>query len=215
MVNKYIHILILLLLTIVWGCKPKEEISTVQKIKERTLQEVNKDMVTKKIVMIIANKNFRDEEYFEPKKVLSSAGIKIVTASSSLNESIGMLGGKAKPDILLSDIKVDDYDAIIFVGGIGSSEYWDNKIAHNIIIEALNKNKIVAAICIAPVTLANAGILKNKKATVFSSEKDKIIKSGAKYLGDGVVQDGLIITASGPNYASEFGEKIKQALSSK
>ena len=72
--------------------------------------------------------------------------------------------------------------------------------------------KIIAAICIAPVTLANAGILNGKKATVFPSGKNDLIRNGAKYTGDSVTVDGNIITANGPMAAEAFGKKIVEML---
>ncbi|HOJ65242.1 MAG TPA: DJ-1/PfpI family protein [Spirochaetota bacterium] len=164
------------------------------------------------VLLIIANINFRDEEYLEPKNILEKAGIKVITASSSLKEAKGMLRAKAKIDITIDKVNVSNYYAIIFVGGSGATEYFDNKIAHRIAKEAISQNKIVGAICIAPVILAKAGLLKNKKATVFSSEKNELIKYGAIYSDKGVEVDGKIITASGPKFAKEFGEKIKALL---
>ena len=119
----------------------------------------------KRAVMIIARNDFRDEELLQPKEVLEKNGVTVTVASSSLEESKGMLGAKVKPDILFTDIQATDYDAVIFVGGSGANEYWDNPIAHKIANDAHNAKKIIGAICIAPVTLAKAGLLKNKKAT--------------------------------------------------
>src|SRR3970282_138861 len=119
----------------------------------------------KKAVMIIAQSNFRDEELLKPKEVLEKNGVAVTVASSSLKESTGMLGAKVKPDILFTTIKVSDFDAIVFVGRSGSMEYWDNTTAHKIATEANTAKKTIGAICIAPVTLAKAGLLKNKKAT--------------------------------------------------
>jgi len=167
----------------------------------------------KKAVMIIAEKNFRDEELFEPKKILEAEGVKVIVASTSFNTARGMLGGKVKPDMLLSEIKVDDYDAIIFVGGSGASQYWNDSLAHNIAKEAVEKNKVLGAICIAPVTLANAGVLTGKKATVWPSERGKIEARGAIYTGESVQIEGKIITAEGPQAARKFGEAIAKALS--
>ena len=167
----------------------------------------------KKAVMIIAEKNFRDEELFEPKKILEAEGVKVIVASTSFNIARGMLGGKVKPDMLLSEIKVDDYDAIIFVGGSGASQYWNDSLAHNIAKEAVEKNKVLGAICIAPVTLANAGVLTGKKATVWPSERGKIEARGAIYTGESVQIEGRIITAEGPQAARKFGEAIAKALS--
>ncbi|RLE07865.1 hypothetical protein DRJ00_07325, partial [Candidatus Aerophobetes bacterium] len=46
----------------------------------------------KKAVMVIAEKNFRDEELFEPKKILEAEGVKVIVASTSFNIARGMLG---------------------------------------------------------------------------------------------------------------------------
>ena len=162
--------------------------------------------------MVVASNNFRDEEFRIPKKLLEEQGARVTVASSSLSMSKGMLGMKIKPDILLDDVRVDDYHALIFVGGSGASEYWDDPIAHNIAQTAYDNKRIVAAICIAPVTLANTGLLKDKKATVFSSEVSQLKAKGANYTGKEVERDGRIITASGPPAATQFGQAIIQAL---
>jgi len=172
----------------------------------------------KKIAMIVAFREFRDEEYFIPKKMLESAGFQIVTVSDSLGTAIGKLGGDTEADLLLKDLKVDDYDAVLFIGGPGSSKYIDNETCHQIAREAVEKNKLLGAICIAPAILAKAGVLQGKKATVWSSVMDKfavkILEQGrANYQESSVVIDGKIITASGPLAAKSFGQAVISALS--
>ncbi len=167
-----------------------------------------------KVVFIIAPNNFRDEEYFVPLDYLSKNGVEVRTASTVITEVKGMLGGLAKPDLLYNEIKLKDFDGIIFVGGTGASIYWNDEIAHNLIKESFNLKKIIGAICIAPVTLANSGVLVNKKATVFPSEKDKLIQKKAKYVSLDVVKDENIITASGPQAAQKFAEEILKLLKS-
>lgn len=166
----------------------------------------------KKVAMIIPQNNFRDEELLQPKKVLEKNGIEVKVASTTLDDVRGMMGAGVKPDILINDIKVEDFDAIVFVGGSGAEEYWDNPLAQKIAQDALNSNRIVAAICIAPVTLANAGILKGKRATVSSFEAELLTAKGAKYTGRPVEKDGNIITASGPSAVREFAEELVKAL---
>ncbi|MBI5253377.1 MAG: DJ-1/PfpI family protein [Euryarchaeota archaeon] len=165
-----------------------------------------------KVVMIIASQRFRDEELLKPKRVLEEQGVKVTIASSSLETAVGVLGAKVKPDILLRDVKVEDYDAVIFVGGTGAQEYWNDSLAHSIARKAGESKKLLGAICIAPVTLANAGLLAGRKATVFSSEVSKIKAKGANYTGTGVEIDGRIITADGPGSAEKFGAAIANAL---
>ncbi len=169
----------------------------------------------KKILFVIASNNFRDEEFFEPKQVIEANGGVATIASSSLNISKGVRGATAKPDILLTEAKAADYDAIVFVGGAGSLEYWNDPAAHRIAKELFASGKVVSAICIAPVTLANAGLLNGKKATVFPSEIERLKSKGAIYTGAGVEVDGKIITGNGPQSATMFGEAIVAALQGK
>lgn len=162
----------------------------------------------KKAVMIIAQNDFRDEELFETKKVLESGGVSVTVASTTRGPVKGMLGGTATPDMLVKDVSMDDYDALIFVGGSGAQQYWADATAHALANKAYASGKVTAAICIAPVTLAKAGLLKGRKATVWSSEAGQLAALGAQYTGSDVEQDGLIITASGPTAARAFGKKV-------
>ncbi|MEM3369826.1 MAG: DJ-1/PfpI family protein [Candidatus Micrarchaeia archaeon] len=166
-----------------------------------------------KVLMIIAPDKFRDEELFEPKNVFESKGLKVDIASKATKKSIGMLGGIANVDLDIKDIKLDVYDVVVFVGGSGASVYFEDKDALKIAEDAYKKGKIVAAICIAPSILANAGILNGKKATAFPSEKGNLIQKGANFINEGVVVDGKIITASGPKFARKFGEEIVKLMS--
>jgi len=169
----------------------------------------------KKALMIIASHDFRDEELFKPRELFIQEGIEVVLASSSLKNSRGMLGKIAQPDILIEEVKVEEFDVIVFVGGSGSSEYWDSPVAMEIAKKSLSLGKLICAICIAPVILANAGILYGKKATVYPSEIDRLKAKGAIYTEKDVVIDGNIITGKGPHSAREFGETIIKILGEK
>jgi protease I len=213
----YLAITILAMMCVLFvGCKEKSEIpkktekEEVGMPKREAVEE--KALTGKKIVMIIAPQNFRDEEFLQPKNILTEKGAEVKVACASLETAKGMLGAEVKPDMLVSEIKPEDWDAVILIGGTGASQYWDDSSIHSMLNEAVKQNKIVGAICIAPVTLANAGILSGKKATVFSSETQKLADKGAKCTGKDVERDGKIITASGPPAAKEFGNAIAQAL---
>lgn len=169
-------------------------------------------LAPRQVVMIISHGQFRDEELLRPKEILESHGISVKVASTSLSEASGVLGARVKPDALLNEVRARDYSAIIFVGGPGASAYWDDPVAQRVAQEAFNSNRVVAAICIAPVTLANAGILKSKRATVWPDYADKLTANGAVYTGRKVERDGNIITASGPEAAAEFAEELLRQL---
>lgn len=177
----------------------------------------NKIMAGKKAAIVIAFSDFRDEEYFVPKEMLEKAGIKITTVSNRIGKALGVRGGDAKVDLLLEDLNPADFDVIIFIGGSGCLKNLDNENSYKIIREIVSQNKILASICISPVILAKAGVLKGKKATVWNSVLDKsaikILKeNGAIYEANPVVLDGKIITANGPAAAEEFVQAILEVL---
>ena len=200
---------IILLGSLFVGCKEKQE---GMEIATDEAAEEEASLAGKRVVMIIAPENFRDEELIEPQEVLYDRGAEVKVACKSLETAKGMLGAQVKPDLLISDIKVEDWDAIVLIGGTGSSVYWEDSTVHALLNRAVEQDKIVGAICIAPVTLANAGILSGKKATVYDSEKQKLVDKGAEYTGKGVERDGNVITANGPPAAKGFGEAIAGAV---
>lgn len=166
----------------------------------------------KKAVMIIAEKQFKEEELFVTKEILENSGIEVQVASTTSGLCSGVEGKTFQPQILLKDIKVSDFDAVIFVGGGGATQYWKDPLAHKIARDAYDSSKVIGAICVAPVTLAKAGILKGKRATVWASDSGQLLVAGAKYSGANVEKDGKIITAAGPFASREFGEELVKTI---
>ncbi len=166
----------------------------------------------KKIVFVTAPKTFRDEEYIEPKNIFEKNGIEVITASTIIGTLYGKIKIKTESQMLVKDIKVEDFDGIFFVGGMGSSVYFEDKFVHKLVWDFYNANKIVSAICIAPTILANSGVLKGKKATVFPDGEPALINGGAIYTANDVEIDGNIITANGPQSATAFANKFLTLL---
>jgi protease I len=171
----------------------------------------------KNVLFIIAHSDFRDEEYFISRDTLERSGINVVTASSSLSPAIGVKGGEAKIDILLSDVELDDYDAIAIAGGRGIRLYFEQNDLHDLIRNFNNKGKVVAAICAAPVILAKAGVLSGKKATAWHTSDnmeypEDIKMFGGVFVDDDIVIDGKIVTAKNPESSKKFGEAIASLI---
>jgi len=175
-----------------------------------------KPLAGRKVLMVIAYRNFRDEEYKLPRRLLESAGAKVVVASTKVGTAVGMLGLRAKVDIPLSKASAKGFDAVIFVGGSGTTALWGNKDALRLAREAAKRRKVLAAICLAPIILANAGVLRGKRATVWPSPDGRTVRmlksKGAVYVNKPVVKSGNIITANGPKAALSFAREILKAL---
>jgi protease I len=164
------------------------------------------------ILMIIPPERFRDEELFQTKEELEKADHSVVIASTRRGTCLGSRGGQAEAELALDEIDLQKYQAVVFVGGGGSKILFNNLQAQSIAWEMNNKGKVVAAICLAPVILANAGLLLDKNATVAGTESKTIEDRGAKYMGPGVFVDENIITANAPKASRQFGEKINETL---
>ena len=171
-----------------------------------------------------------------PKEILEAAGAEIKTASNSesaksadeggeedlssstkMGRALGADGGEVEIDLLVSDLNPAYFDAIVFIGGPGCLENLDNENSYKVVKETVSQNKVLAAICVSPIILAKAGVLEDKKATVWSSALDRgpvaILKeNGAIYQDKTVVTDGKIITGNGPEASEEFGEAILKVL---
>ncbi|HEY9867763.1 MAG TPA: DJ-1/PfpI family protein [Candidatus Obscuribacterales bacterium] len=175
-----------------------------------------KKLAGRRVLMVVAPDQFRDEELLEPKKIFEAEGAEVVVASTAAGEAKGMLGARVKPDKQLNEVNAADFDAVTVVGGMGSPEHlWDNSTLHGILRDMNEANKVVSAICLSGAALARAGVLEDRAATVWPMpESLKALADGrARYEEKPVVQDGRIITANGPEAAREFGQAIVKELS--
>lgn len=143
--------------------------------------------------------------------VLRRAGLKVETVGVVGSTITGAHGVRVIADKRLMEIS-EDYDAIVLPGG---SPGYVNLSRTAKIIEILKKmseqGKIIAAICGAPAVLAKAGILENKKATIYPGMERELPRPR----GDRVVVDGNIITSQSAGTAMEFALKLVEILVSK
>jgi protease I len=168
-----------------------------------------------KLLMVVAPKRYREEEFEIPAKMFEEAGIEYDTASTKAGECEGMMGGTIEAKIAIKDAKEADYDGIVIAGGLGASDFlWSDDDLKTLTEEFGRSGKVAAAICLAPVVLARAGLLKGRQATVSESPASlKLIEEGgANYLKIPVVSDMNIITANHPTASKEFAEAIIEKL---
>ncbi|MDR3611805.1 MAG: DJ-1/PfpI family protein [Ignavibacteriaceae bacterium] len=155
---------------------------------------------------------FNEEEFFITKGFLEKNGYKSFIASDARNMCEGTNGKKFQADLRLENIRANNFAGVILIGGKGAKEYWNNTKLHKIINEFNTNKKIIGAICIAPVILANAGLLYGKRATCFYEVKQDLSQPFINYMEWPVVVDKNIITANGPKSSFEFAESILYML---
>lgn len=156
--------------------------------------------------------------------VLRRANINVITAALEKKEVKGSHDIIIKTDINISDIDPEKIDGIFLPGGMpGAVNLKRDKRVIEIIQQMDKENKLLSAICAAPIVLEKAGVLKGKNATSYPGfQKDM---PSCNYMEDRVVIDGNIITGRGPGVAMEFAlalvryilgeedaEKLKNAM---
>ncbi len=187
----------------IFGHGSKEKLG----LSDRDKQRMGESSMAK-VIFVIAPEDFRDEELFMTQEEIAKCGHEMWIASHKTGTCMGVHGGIAQSDLLVEDVDTNSFDGVVFVGGNGSRVFFEDPHAW-MLAQAMNgQGKMVAAICIAPVILANAGLLKKKNATVFGSEIAAVEAKGAVYTEPGVTVDGNLITASGPDQAKNFGSAI-------
>ena len=170
------------------------------------------DTTPKRAAVIVPSANYRDEEFFETLRALDAAGIQKIIASTRIGILRSMLGNGYEAGALINQLRVDDYDGIIFIGGAGAIELVYDPFVINLIREAFDKRKIIAASSTAPSILANAGVLKGVKVTASPSESLVLDQLGAVYTGIPVEENMKIITCNGPAAAVPFARTVVDAI---
>ena len=170
----------------------------------------------KKILIILAKKNFRDAEFLVPKNFFEQQNCKIFSASTT-KISIGRFGFRVKNNFLISEISPENFDAIFFVGGGGSLDFLKNNFAKNLAKNFATAKKICGAICAAPRLFLQWNLLQNRHCTGWNGDEkfgEICEKCGAIFEPKNCVVDGNFVTADGPKSAEIFAiEFLKKVFS--
>lgn len=136
------------------------------------------------VLLVVADqRDFYFKEYNDTRTSIEAAGLDVVVAATTTQDSVPHAGsgqpwwtdGAVTPDIALVDVDADNYSAIVFIGGWGSSMYqysfpgdyaddlYDGdaatkQVVNNLINEFLADDKQVAALCHAVTVLAWAEV---------------------------------------------------------
>ncbi|MCX8153331.1 MAG: DJ-1/PfpI family protein [Candidatus Bathyarchaeota archaeon] len=148
--------------------------------------------------------------------VLRRCNVKVAVAGLSPEPTAGAHDLLVTPDTSIDKVKAEDYDAVICPGGNpGYINLRKNAAVLSLVRQAFAAGKLVAAICAAPAVLADAGILKGKKCTIYPGMEKELERGGGKVQRDLVVEDGNVITSQGPATALHFALKVAERLAGK
>ena len=166
-----------------------------------------------RILFLLAD-GFEESEMVLPFDILTRGGVKVSLASIHEDPFVeGAHGLTIKADALLSEVDLKLFSGVFLPGGGRGVE---NLRALEAVLETVRSfvsaDKWVTAICAAPIVLALAGILHDKRVTSYPSTEADIRPYCKAYSNDRVVVDGKLVTSRGPGSAEEFGFALLSLL---
>lgn len=170
----------------------------------------------KKLLVYLAE-GFEETEAVTVIDYVRRSGAKVVTSSITDNTKVkGAHDITIEADTTIDNLNLDEVDAIYLPGGQpGATNLRDNEKVIETIQQLYNKEKLITAICAAPIVLDKAGVIKDKKITSFPTFKEKI-SNYKEYEDDKlVVEDGNVITSRGPATAIYIAMAIVERLQGK
>jgi protease I len=152
-------------------------------------------------------------EMFEPKKALEQAGAKTQILSPKEGKVKGWnfteWGQEVKVDLPIKQAKAADFDALLLPGGVmNPDKLRRNPDVLRFVKSFFDEGKPVAAICHAPWTLIDAGVVRGREMTSFESIQTDLKNAGARWVDREVVVDGNLVTSRKPDDIPAFNKAM-------
>jgi protease I len=168
-------------------------------------------------VVILTADAFEDLEVFYPMFRLIESGASVDIAAPTLDGIHGEHGYGLKPGKTFDAVDPDEYDLLIIPGGFPDGAP-DTVRKHPKAIAITRAffaaNKPVASICHGPWTLADAGVMKGRRATSYWHDgvPEDLKRAGAVFEDAPVVVDGNLVTSRWPPDLPDFMREVMVLL---
>ena len=168
-------------------------------------------------VLIMATNRFEESELFGPREMLLAKGAKVVLASLDRAEIMATVhddpGRTIIPDLTIVEVRCEEYDALLLPGGVGNPDRLRSDAAAVALIRMFDAaRKPIGAICHAPWLLAEADVLRGRRATSWPSIRTDIRNAGAEVVDEPAVTDGHIVTSRNPDDVPAFTAALIAAI---
>jgi protease I len=165
-----------------------------------------------KRVAILVTDGFEQSELIEPRKALDAAGATTHVVSPTQGKVKGWnhkeWGNEVPVDLPLTSAKAGDFDALLLPGGVMNPDHLRMQPeAVAFVKHFTDGGKPVAAICHGPWTLIEAGAVRGRTMTSWSSLKTDLKNAGANWVDKEVVSDGKLVTSRKPDDIPAFNRE--------
>ncbi|MEH7379196.1 type 1 glutamine amidotransferase domain-containing protein [Bacillus sp. JJ1533] len=165
-----------------------------------------------KVCFLLAD-GYEDSEMKNPYEAMNETGHETVVVGLEKGAELkGKKGTTYTSDLSISEVKADEYDAVIIPGGGAPEALRVNDEVVQFVKQANEQGKVIAGICHGPQVMISADILKGVKATSYIGIRDDLKNAGSTFLDQEVVVDGNIITSRTPKDEPAFIKEILNKL---
>ena len=171
----------------------------------------------RKVAFLVAGEGIERVELTEPWDAVKDAGFEpvLVSIESGEVQTFDHLdkAETQKVDQTVSEADVDSFAALVLPGGVANPDALrTDKQAVGFARDFFASGKPVAAICHAPWTLVEAGVLDGRTLTSWPSLKTDIVNAGGSWKDERVVVDGNLITSRNPDDIPAFISALLESL---
>ena len=169
--------------------------------------------ITGKRIAFIATNGVEEPELTGPWKAVQEAGGTPVLLSPETGTITAMQGdwehaGSYEVDAVLADAQAEDYDGLVLPGGtLNADSIRLDQDAVRLVGEFDAAGKPIAAICHAPWTLIEAGLVQGRRMTSYTSLATDLRNAGAQWVDEEVVVDGGLVTSRDPRDLEAFNRE--------
>jgi protease I len=166
-----------------------------------------------KRIALFVEEAFEDSELTQPLEFLRAEGAEVTLVGSGRQETFTGRGGtRVTPECDASEVNAEEYDAFVVPGGYAPEKMRMSEDMVQLIADANERGKVIAAICHGPQLLISADVLRDHMATCYASIAVDVKNAGAHYVDESVVCSGNIITSRTPADLPDFHEAIVELL---
>jgi protease I len=167
----------------------------------------------KKVAFLVAPEGVEQIELTKPWEAVEQAGGTPVLLSTQKGE-VQAFNHLDKADTftvgrVVSEVDLADFAALVLPGGVANPDQLRmSKDAVDFVRAFFGTGKPVAAICHAPWTLAEAGVLEGRELTSWPSLQTDLRNAGGRWVDEELVKDENLITSRKPDDLPAFTQAL-------
>jgi protease I len=178
---------------------------------------MSSELEGRKVAVLVANEGVEQIELTEPVKALKEAGadVELIAPEAGEIQAFNHLdkADTFDADHAVSDVSASDYDALMLPGGVANPDQLRTfEEAVGFTRSFFEAGKPVAAICHAPWTLVEAGVVEGRTLTSWPSLQTDIRNAGGTWVDEEVHVDQGLVTSRKPDDLDAFCSKMVEEI---